>query len=161
MTEFALNTSVNSSTGFAPFELNRGYMPHMINRLPTKMVKSLKGIKEFVENALLNLMVAHDAIIVSQVHQMYHDNKCQRPERPWKVDDLVYLSTENLNLPKGWVQKLMPKFIGPYKIVRAFPDSSTYELDLPEGLKKRRINAKFHSSRLRIHEPNDDLLFPN
>ena len=27
MTEFALNSSISSSTGFAPFELNHRYMP--------------------------------------------------------------------------------------------------------------------------------------
>ncbi|TDL13788.1 hypothetical protein BD410DRAFT_708336, partial [Rickenella mellea] len=29
MVEFALNSSINSSTGFAPFELNYGIMPTM------------------------------------------------------------------------------------------------------------------------------------
>jgi hypothetical protein len=50
---------VNSSMGFALFKLNGGYMPHMIDRVPIKMLKSPKRIKEFVENVLLNLMVAH------------------------------------------------------------------------------------------------------
>ena len=27
MVEFALNSSINATTGFAPFELNQGYMP--------------------------------------------------------------------------------------------------------------------------------------
>ena len=30
-----------------------------------------------------------------------------------KAGDLVYLSTENLNLPKDWAQKLIPLYIGP------------------------------------------------
>jgi hypothetical protein len=133
----------------------------MINRMPAGALKSLKGIKEFIENALLNLMAAHDAIIASWVNQTHHTNRRRRPEEPWKVNDLVYLLTENLNLLKGWARKLMPKFIGPYRVVNAFPESSTYELDLPEGLKKHRINARFHATRLRKHEPNDDVLFPN
>ena len=53
----------------------------------------------------------------------------------------------------------MPKFIGPYPILTSRPASSTYELDLPDSLKSRRIHSTFHVSRLRQHEPNDDALF--
>jgi hypothetical protein len=75
--------------------------------------------------------------------------------------DLVYLSTKNLALPKGWASKLLPKFVGPYKVLRALPESSNYELELPEELKRRRIHPHFHVSLLRPHHPNDDALFPN
>ncbi|EPT01763.1 hypothetical protein FOMPIDRAFT_17115, partial [Fomitopsis schrenkii] len=64
-------------------------------------------------------------------------------------------------LPKGRARKLAPRFIGPYKIVRAQPDSSDYTLDLPDDLRRRRIHPTFHISRLRPHEPNDATLFPS
>ena len=44
--------------------------------------------------------------------------------------------------------------------MNAHHETSTYTLDLPGELKRRRINPKFHVSLLRPHVPNDDLLFP-
>jgi hypothetical protein len=46
------------------------------------------------------LIIAHDAILSQRVKQTYHANKRRRPS-PFVVDDLVYLSTENLTIVKG------------------------------------------------------------
>ena len=64
-----------------------------------------------------------------------------------------------MSLPKGHAWKLIPKYIGPYKIVRDFSNNS-FELDLPAHLKQWRIHPVFHSFLLHIHVPNDDRLFP-
>ena len=64
-------------------------------------------------------------------------------------------------MPKGRASKLLPKFVGPYKILKANPHSSNYELELPEELTRRRIHPNFHVSLLRPHYPNDDVLFPS
>ena len=73
----------------------------------------------------------------------------------------MYLSTQNLVMPKGRASKLVPKFVGPYKVLRAFPDTSNYELELPEELARRRLHSRFHVNLLRPHNANDDALFPN
>ncbi|KAI0821519.1 hypothetical protein BC629DRAFT_1267559, partial [Irpex lacteus] len=39
--------------------------------------------------------------------------------------------------------------------------TSTYTIELPEDLARRRIHPTFHVSKLRRHEPNDDALFPH
>ncbi|KZP14867.1 hypothetical protein FIBSPDRAFT_751150 [Athelia psychrophila] len=54
----------------------------------------------------------------------------------------------------------MPKFIGPYAVVKSHPAQSRYEIALPSELKKRRIHPTFHVSRLRPHYRNNDALFP-
>ncbi|EMD34535.1 hypothetical protein CERSUDRAFT_27325, partial [Gelatoporia subvermispora B] len=36
----------------------------------------------------------------------------------------------------------------------------SYRLELPRELRKRGIHNVFHASLLRVHEPNDDRLFP-
>ena len=46
MVEFMLNSSVSTTTGFAPFELNQGYMPQI--RMPTSLTPHLR-----VSNSLL------------------------------------------------------------------------------------------------------------
>jgi len=79
---------------------------------------------------------------------------------PFAVGDKAYLSTENLNLPKGRSRKLMPKFIGPYEVTKSHPNESRYTLDLPPELKARRIHPSFHVTRLRPYNKNDDQLFP-
>ncbi len=68
--------------------------------------------------------------------------------------------TKELNLPKGQAKKLLPLFIGPYEVLNAYTDSSTYTLKLPPELEKRGIYSMFHVSWLATHEPNDLLLFP-
>lgn len=110
LVKFAINLSINSSSGFAPFELNYGYMPmFMTGIIPNDKAKP--GVKAFVEQALRNLSMAHDTIIESRSSQTHQANKRRREGDVYKVGDLVYLSTKNLNLPKGRAQKLMPKFI--------------------------------------------------
>ncbi|KIJ46741.1 hypothetical protein M422DRAFT_97188, partial [Sphaerobolus stellatus SS14] len=76
------------------------------------------GIKQFAEQAKWNIMATHDAIIASHIKQRVNANKRRRPGEEYSPDDLVYLST-NLNLHKGRACKLLPKFIGPYKVLEA------------------------------------------
>ena len=78
-----------------------------------------------------------------------------------KPSDSVYLSTANLNLPKRRARKLAPKYIGPFKVTKAFPDTSNYTLELSEELVARRIHPKFHVSLLCRYKPNDDVIFPS
>ena len=160
MTEFAINASVSGTTGYAPFELNGGYMPSMIREIRSNGVIA-KGVKDFAQQALMNLAEAHDAIIESHVFQTRNANTRRSSEPTIDKGDLVFLSTKNLNLPKGRARKLCPKFIGPYKVLEAFPETSDYILELPEALRARRIHSKFHVALLRPYHASDDALFPN
>ena len=70
------------------------------------------------------------------------------------------MSTKNLSLPKGRAKKLLPKFIGPYRIVETHTATSMVTLDLPPELTARRVHPTFHASLIRAHVPNDDGRFP-
>jgi hypothetical protein len=72
----------------------------------------------------------------------------------------VLLLTENLNLPKGHTHKLCPKYIGPYKILRANAESSTYKLELSPDLRLRKIHDTFHEKLLKAYIGNNDEKFP-
>ena len=165
MVEFTLNSATSLTTGLAPFKVSQGYLPRMTQALPEG---ELLGVQAFAQNALDNLQQAHDTIIEGRVFQTYHANRCRQDknlvrgkESPIKEGEKVYLSTANLNLPKGRAKKLLPRFIGPYKVLRARPETSNYTLELPDDLCKRKIHPTFHISRLWRHEPNDEKLFPN
>jgi hypothetical protein len=69
LTEFSLNSSINNSSGFAPFELSYGYMPRLAP-FPTHDIKYC-GVDEFTQQARANLEMAHDAIIEACVHSTY------------------------------------------------------------------------------------------
>ena len=72
----------------------------------------------------------------------------------------MYLSTQNLTLPKGRVRKLVPKYIGPYKVVKAHNEASTVTLELPPVLIARQINPTFHTGLVQKFVANNDELFP-
>jgi hypothetical protein len=157
-TELALNSSISASTGFAPFELNYPVMPRL---MPAIYDSKYRGVKDFVQAARDNLEAALDAIIERRAIQTHAANKHRRPDEKYQVDDLVYLSSKNLQFPKGRARKLIPRYIGPFKIIRANPDSSNYTLELTPEMKARRIHPTFHASLLRRFEPNDAALFPD
>jgi hypothetical protein len=117
MTEFALNSSSSATTGFTPFELSGGYMPSFGKEM--NVTTPFKGVKQFAEQAKCNIMATHDVIIANYMVQTDQANRLCSDSPDYKVRDLVYLSTENLSLPKGQVKKLWPKYIGPYKVLEA------------------------------------------
>ena len=72
----------------------------------------------------------------------------------------MYLSTQNLTLPKGRVRELVPKYIGPYKVVKAHNEASTVTLELPLALVARQISPTFHTGLVQRLVTNNDKLFP-
>jgi hypothetical protein len=159
LVEFAINASISASTGYAPFELVGRYMPSMIKEMG-KHTKVPPGVRKFAEQALLNLAEAHDSIIESRIFATFYVNKkwSEEPEIP--EGSMVYLSTKNLALPKGRAGKLLPKYVGPYRVQKVLPHCSSYELELPEVLASRRVHNRFHVSLLRPYVESSDALFP-
>ena len=93
-----------------------------------------------------NLLDAHNAILEHRIEQAHYSNKCCKPGIEYQINDLVYLSTKNLTLPKHRAQKLMPKFIGPYKILKAMNDSLNVTIELSQEFKDRKNNPTFHTN---------------
>ena len=101
---------------------------------------------------------AQDTILEHRIEQTQHSNKCCKPSIEYQINDLVYLSTKNLALPKHRAQKLMPKFIGPYKVLKVMNNSLNMTIELPQEFKDRRINPTFHTSLVQPYIKNDDIL---
>jgi hypothetical protein len=134
--EFTINSSIGSATGLALFEINCRYMPIIMTEL-RDVDKAPPVVQMFAQQALHNMAVAHDTLIEAQVFQTYYAYRrwCKEPDI--KTDDLVYLSKKNMAMPKGRARKLMPKFIGPYRVMKTYPETSNYMLELPPQLAKR------------------------
>ena len=105
-------------------------------------------------------MMVHDAIIKHRAMQAHHANQRCKLSEQFSLGDLVYLSAKNLSLPKGCANKLLPKFIGPYKIIEAYTAASMVTLDLPRELTAQRVHPMFHASLIWAHIPNNDGRFP-
>jgi hypothetical protein len=154
--EFAINTARSESTGFSPFFINSGMMPRaMIWDNASK--DEYPSIRNFALQKKLAIMSAHDSILAARVKQTRQANRKRQPA-PFEENDLVYVSTKNITFPKKLARKLIPKYIGPYKITKDFGNFS-YRVDLPSNLKQRGVHDSFHASLMRIHIPNDDRLF--
>src|SRR6266705_1474320 len=157
MAEFTINASTNASTGYTPFELVYGFMLRMTMEIPPS---DYPGVVDFTNKVKGNLQRAHDMIIHNRIQQTIQVNKRRCPDPPLEKGELAYLSTDKLNLPKGRAGKLMPLYIGPYKILEAFPETSNYVLKLPLQLECHGIHTRFHVSRLALHELKNSMTFP-
>ncbi|MGH7240311.1 MAG: chromo domain-containing protein [Candidatus Saccharimonadales bacterium] len=53
--------------------------------------------------------------------------------------------------------KLMPRKDGPWKVIAAHPETSTYKLDIPGS----KVHKVFHANQLHRYHANDPAEFPN
>jgi hypothetical protein len=97
-------------------------------------------------------MEAHNAILEHRVDQMFHVNGKRHESKIYAVDDHIYLSTQNLTLPKGRARKLILRYIGQYRVTEA--DNKGLHmvmLELPEDLKNQRVANLPHQPRQTVH----------
>lgn len=141
LAEFAINDSVNPSTGYTPFFMAYGENPHTALDLTTEaMVPRAQDfaqeIVDVVNHAKAKLEEAH-------MRQAEQANK-RRREVTFQVGDKVRLSTANLQLPSTMSKKLVARYLGPFMVEKVVSPVA-YKLKLPKSL---RIHPVFHVSLL-------------
>lgn len=159
MLEFAHNNTVSSTTGYSPFFLNTGQ--HPVTPL-TYEVKAQTQINDaaatLIEQLYDSLSNAHTAIDKAQLSQKKYADQHRRDFEQFQENDLVLLSTDHLRTP-GRAPKLLPRRIGPFRIVKAL-SKLNYELELPSTL--AGIHNRFHVSLLtRFHSTDSFPSRPN
>ena len=56
-------------------------------------------VKTFVQKVKDAILQVYDTILQTRVKQTRHANRCRRVS-PFKLNNLVYVSTKNMNLPR-------------------------------------------------------------
>ena len=139
--EFAINNVPNSSTGKSPFEINYGFNPGM--DYLSKVEKSeVESVDSWIDNLNLIHLGIEIALNEAARKMTFYANKHRR-DHNFKVGDLVWLSTQNLNLKRP-SKKLDFRRVGPFKILE-FINQVAVRLELPEHV---RIHPVFHVSLL-------------
>jgi hypothetical protein len=76
----------------------------------------------------------------------------------FQIGDWVWLSTLNLKRRLAGTPKLMPKYVGPFRVTRKV-NETTYELDLKDT--KKKVHPVFHSSLLKPYKgPEPTTIMP-
>jgi hypothetical protein len=154
--EFAINNSVQASTGHTPFYLNSGHHPLTPSSLFNPPPTDIPATDQFLANIATSLTTAKTLIAVAQNRQKQYADQHRR-ELTFEPGDQVYLSTAHLALPaRTQVRKLAPKYTGPFTIIHRISDLA-YKLELPDHMK---IHPVFHISQLKPYQPNDPAQFP-
>ncbi|SCV70638.1 BQ2448_3400 [Microbotryum intermedium] len=105
---------------------------------------------------------ARDQLAMSKVCQVAQSNKRRQDKPSWAVGDLVLLDSSDrrkrLHTRQRRAAKLMDRFDGPYCIVKAQPEISSYTLQLNGD---NTALLLFHTGKLKTYRENDATLFPN
>jgi hypothetical protein len=162
---FAIMNAVNASTKFSRFQLHLGRSPRLIPPI-TPQVQSKEGTTDalkVVERLRSDVAEAKDNLMLAKVFQADQANKRREPKDVYQEGDLVLLSTANrrkeyASTGSGRSAKLFPRHNGPYKVTRAFPQTSTYRLDIINATSNTCLT--FHASQLKCYVANNPTLFP-
>jgi hypothetical protein len=141
LAQFAVNNSKQESLRATPFYLNYGRHP----RTPATLVANsdLPGAEEFAASLHKSITEAKSALHAAQQRQKaVVDGKARKLE--FQVGEEVVLDSRNITLRTTGPNKLMPKYIGPFK-VKARIGQVAYKLELPETMKCHPV---FHVSLL-------------
>lgn len=147
LAEFAYNNSKQESIGCTPFYLNYGRHPRL-PETPTVSGVRNQAAAEMAVELDQRVKAAKSLLQAAQQRQKKYVDK-KRREVQFAVGDMVMLDTRNIRLRTPGAQKLMPKYIGPFKVLERFGPVA-YKLDLPHNM--RRMHPVFHVSLLHAYK---------
>lgn len=163
--EFAVNNAKQASTGYSPFYLNYGRHPRtpLALDLPSRPARAIQtensnnktsanqadcidapAVYRFTRTMQEALNHARVCLDAAQQRQKRYADK-HRSQVKVKVGDMVLLSSKNIKLKHPGSKKLLPKWIGPFKIIKQVNEVA-FKLDLPANM--GRYHPVFHASLL-------------
>ena len=137
LAQFAINNQQHLATKFSPFQLTRTYAPRMGTESHVVKAPAAEEFTDRFSRAYDNLVKAH-ARIFTQTNQHRSDTPA------YAVRDQVWLSTDNLRLPRA-SRKLSERWLSPYSIMKLVRTNAV-ELRLPWSM---RIHPVVNISRVK------------
>jgi len=151
--EIAVNSSVHASTGFTPFYLNYGDHPYFPTHIPLDTINN-NTVYELMQQLERNIELARNNMEMARNKQTHYANQHRR-DVVFKEGEMVWLSTQHLNLPDGITRKLSSRYTGPFQILEVISPVN-YKLAIPEEWAKKRMHPVFHVSLLKRYVPRID-----
>ena len=141
--EFAYNNSVQESVRNTPFFLNHGQHPL------TPLSRVIEGNKVPSAEHFTSTSIdeAKKALLAAQSRQRAL-RKLRHVE--YAAGDEVWLSSETLSVKGPGTRKLMPRWLGPFRVVKQCGPVA-YELELPAVMS--RLHPVFHVCLLQKYVP--------
>jgi len=161
--ETAMNNSINATTKMTPTQLLFGTSIRLFPSFRSKVDTHVPAVAEFIERINESVAIAKDNHLAAKTVQAHHANKHRRPEPKYKVGDKVMLDSRNIHhriKKNGRSAKFYPRFLGPFKIIQAKPETSNYKLKLYPAVDFESIHPTFHAKLLRRYTPNDPKRYP-
>lgn len=147
LAEFSYNNSQNASTKQSPFFANLGYHPNILPCIPIDT--ALPAVTDRISTLQRNLERLKENLETAQERYKKAADRFRKPTPAFKVGDLVWLSTKNMNL-RVPSSKLGQKYMGPFKVTKLV-GAVACRLQLPRTM---RIHPVFHVSLLKATVPN-------
>jgi Integrase zinc binding domain/Integrase core domain/Chromo (CHRromatin Organisation MOdifier) domain len=144
MAEFAMNAAYNHSVRNTPFMLNFGQHPDDATSLSLRSIN--QAVNKFVGQWHEQIAEAKRCLAAAQDRMKAAADKRMRPVPAFKPGDLVLLSIKYFRLCSGLCKKLAPRFMGPFRIVKATLSGLAYRVELPNNV---HIHPVFHVSALK------------
>jgi hypothetical protein len=166
MAEFAYNNSIHESTRNTPFYLNYGFDPHVPgdlallrkSRSSTEYLRHDVGqrmrmsyrspaCEKFTQDLQYRLARAKLYLEAARQRQKRYAD-ANRQEAEFRIGDMVLLNTQNLRLKAAGSRKLLPRYIGPFRVT-AIINPVACKLELPAHFKFHDV---FHVSLLKLYQ---------
>jgi hypothetical protein len=147
--EFSVNNAWQEFIKNTPFMLNFGQQPRTpLNQSGGREVR-VPQASNFTRTLEENLARANASLLAARSRQMlFADGK--RREVELAVGQSVLLSTINFKLTHPGTRKLLPKWVGPFKVIKRI-GKVAYKVELPPNLKMHNM---FHVQLLKKYRDN-------
>jgi hypothetical protein len=159
-----MNNSVNATTQKTPTELLYGTPVRLFPSFQQGGAETpVPAVSEYIDRILESIAIAKDNHVAAKTTQTKYANKSRRAALQYKEGDLVMLDSRNIRKhikQRGRSAKLYPRFLGPFKVIKARPETSNYKLELLPAVDFQSIHPNFHAKLLRPYVPNDPDQFP-
>jgi hypothetical protein len=152
LVQFAMNNSWQESIKQTPFYMNTGAHPETPATVQVPHV--VPHAVDFAKRIVATVEQARKAMAVAQERMSKQANKHRRPVE-YSPGDLVLLRTPRAHLKTPIAKKLLPKYVGPFKVLWV-ANPNTVRLELPDTGSWTRVHPTINVSDVRPYKARPD-----